>query len=203
MICVNFVNMKANETAESILIVLRTIGRWILIAALILLGLFSIFFIYIKVDDYVGSRPRVIDEFLNIKLDEKLGDVLFRIEGLKPSQKDSKVKDESEIRYSNKDLSIRVDVKLGRVNGIVYQCKDNADYTVVNDIFCNDLGEKVLKKYKDIRILCEKDFVEIRVYDAVKYGVRYYMLSNKVVGFYVSKPSYLETLEGINWIKCE
>ena len=61
----------------------------------------------------------------------------------------------------------------------------------------------VLKKYDDVRVLCSKDQIKYRVYDAVNYGVRYYVHSNKVAGFYVSKPSYLETLVGINWIQCE
>ena len=195
--------MKSNETAEAVLIVLKTIGKWLLIAALIFLGLFSIFFIYIKIDDYVGSRPRVVNEFLNIKLDEKLGDVLFRIEGLELVKEDLKTKDESITRYSNIGSGISVDVKLGRISGIVYKCKDDADYMVVNDIFCNDLGEKVLKKYSDVRILCKNELIKFRVYDAVSYGVRYYLVSNKVAAFYVSKPSFLETLIGINWHQCE
>jgi hypothetical protein len=203
MICVNYKNMKTNQTAEAILIVLKTIGRWLLIAALILLAIFSVIYLYVKIDDYIRSRPRVIDEFLNIKLEEKLSDVLFRIEGLELDKEGIKVRDESTTRYTNKNSGVAVDVELGRVSGIVYKCKDDADYMVVNNIFCNDLGDKVLKKYDDVRILCTKETIKFRVYDAVKYGVRYYVVSNKVAAFYVAKPSYLETLVGINWDKCE
>jgi len=195
--------MKSNETAEAVLIVLKTIGKWFLIAALILLALFSIFYALVKINDYIESRPHVVDEFLKIKLDEKLNDVLFRIEGLKLDEEALKAKKESVTRYHNKDSGISIDVESGRVSVIVYKCRDNSDYMNVNNIFCNDLGEKVLEKYDKVRILCSKELIEMRVYDAVNYGVRYYLISNKIVAFYVSKPSYLETLVGINWHQCE
>ena len=203
MICVNCNIMKNNETAEAILLVLKTIGKWFVIAMLVLLAIFLVIYVYVKIDDYIASRPRVVSEFLNIKLEEKLNDVLFRVEGLELDKEELKGKDESTTRYTNKNSGVAVDAKLGRVSGIVYKCKDDADYMVVNDIFCNDLGDKVLKKYDDVRILCRKESIKFRVYDAVKYGVRYYVVSNKVAAFYVTKPSYLETLVGINWDKCE
>lgn len=203
MIYVNCNNMKNNETAEAVLLVLKTIGKWFVIAALVLLAIFLVIYVYVKIDDYIASRPRVVSEFLNIKLEEKLNDVLFRVEGLELDKEKLKRKDESITRYTNKNSGVTVDAKLGRISGIVYECKDDADYMVVNDIFCNDLGDKVLKKYDDVRILCNKETIKFRVYDAVKYGVRYYVVSNKVVAFYVSNPSYLETLVGINWDKCE
>ncbi len=196
----NFKNMKSNETAEAVLIVLKTIGKWFLIAALILLVLFSIFFAFVKINDYIQSRPHVVGELLKIKLDEKLNDVLFKTEGLELVKEDLNAKKEV-TRYSNKDSSIAIDIELGRVSGIFYKCNNN--YMEVNNIFCNDSGEMVLKKYDDVRVLCSKDQIKYRVYDAVNYGVRYYVHSNKVAGFYVSKPSYLETLVGINWIQCE
>lgn len=197
--------MKTNETAETILIVLKNIGRWFFIAALILLALFFVIYVYAKIDDYIGSRPRVVNEFMNIRLEEKLSDVLFKIDGLELAKEDIKIKDESTTRYINKDSGVAVDIEIGRVSGIAYKCKDDADYTAVNDIFCSDLGEKVLKKYENMRILCRKDKgeIKIRVYDAVKYGVRYYVWANKVAGFYVTEPSNLETLVGINWDQCE
>jgi uncharacterized membrane protein YqhA len=194
--------MKSNETAEAVLIVLKTIGKWFLIAALVLLALFSIFFAFVKINDYIESRPHVVNEFLKIKLDEKLNDVLFRIEGLELVKEDLKANKEV-TKYSNKDSRIAIDIESGRVSGIIYECKNDTDYMVVNNIFCNDPGEKILKKYDDVRILCSKDQIKFRVYDAVNYGVRYYVFSNKIVGFYVSKPSYLETLVGINWSQCE
>ena len=195
--------MKNNENAEAILIVLKTISKWFAIVALVLLATFLVIYVYVKIDDYIASRPRVVNEFLNIKLGEKLNDVLFRIEGLELIKEELKVKDESTTRYANKDSSVAVDIELGLVSGILHKCKVDVDYMLVNDIFCNDLGDKVLKKYDDVRILCNKDLIKMRVYDAVKYGVRYYVLSNKVAAFYVAKPSYLETLMGINWVKCE
>lgn len=200
---VDFKIMKNNETAEAILIVLKTIGKWFMIAALALLATLLIIYVYVKIDDYIASRPRVVNELLNIKLEEKLNDVLFKVEGLELDKEELKVRDESTTRYTNKNSGIAVDATLGRVSGIVYKCKDDADYMVVNDVFCNDLGDKILEKYDDVRILCRKENIKFRVYDAVKYGVRYYVASNKVVAFYVANPSYLETLMGINWNKCE
>lgn len=203
MICVNCNIMKNNETAEAILLVLKTIGKWIAIAVLVLLAILSVIFIYVKIDDYIASRPRVVSEFLNIKLEEKINDVLFRVEGLELDKEELKGADESTSRYTNINSGVAVDATLGRVSGIVYKCKDDADYMVVNDIFCNDLGDKVLKKYDDVRILCGKESIKFRVYDAVKYGVRYYVVSNKVAAFYVTKPAFLEKLVGINWEKCD
>jgi len=195
--------MKSNETAEAILIVLKTIGKWILIAAAILFALFSLFFTYVKIDDYIESKPKVVDEFLEIKLDEKLNDVLFRIEGLKLDEEYLSVRKDSVTRYTNKDSGISIDIESGRVTGIVYKCKDNGGYVKVNKIFCDDLGEKVLEKYDSVRILCNKERMDMRVYDAVNYGVRYYLLTNRIAAFYVSKPSLLETLVGINFHQCE
>jgi len=195
--------MKSNETAEAVLIVLKTIGKWFLIATLILLALFSIFYAFVKINDYIESRPHVVNEFLKIKLDEKLNDVLFRIEGLKLDEEALKANKESATKYHNKDSGISIDIESGRVSGIVYKCRDKSDYMNVNNIFCSDLGEKVLEKYDGVRILCNKELIEMRVYDAVNYGVRYYLVSNKVAAFYVSKPSFLETLVGINWHQCE
>ena len=195
--------MKSNETAEAILIVLKTIGKWILIAVAILFALFSIFFTYVKIDDYIESKPKVVDEFFKIKLDEKLNDVLFRIEGLKLHEEDLRTGNNLVTRYSNKDSGITINVESGRVSSILYDCKDNSDYMVVNNIFCNDLGEKVLEKYNDIRILCYKDRVDLRVYNAVNYGVGYILFSNRIAGFYVSKPSDIEKHMGDYWQQCE
>ena len=195
--------MKRNETADAILIVLKTVGKWFLIATVILFALFSIIYAFVKIDDYVKSKPKIVDEFLKIKLDEKLSDVLFKIEGFKLDEEPVKGKKEFEIRYSIKDSGISIDVESGRVKTIIYKCSDAGDYMVVNNIFCNDLGEKVLEKYDAVRILCNKEHINMRVYDAVNYGVRYYLLSNKISAFFVSKPSFLETLVGINWHQCE
>lgn len=195
--------MKNNETAEAILFVLKTIGKWIAIAVMVLLAILSIFYSYVKIDDYIASRPRVVGEFLNIKLDEKLNDVLFRVEGLELDKEELIGRDESTDRYTNKNSGVAVDSSLGRVKGIGYKCKDDTDYMVVNDIFCGDLGDKVLKKYEAVRILCSKESIKFRVYDVVNYGVRYYVVSNKVAAFYVAKSDLLEKLIGINWVKCE
>ena len=93
--------MKSNETAEAILIVLKTVGKWLLYAALLVLVLGLVFFAYVKLDDYIKNKPKVISEFKNIALGEKLSDVKFKIADLVLHEKDDQsVKDDKTI-YKN------------------------------------------------------------------------------------------------------
>ena len=97
-------------------------------------------------------------------------------------------------------------VKDKRVEAIHYDCGNyDSQAIVVNTVGCNTSGEDLQKKFgKDIRILCGKNntFPE-RVYDVVRYGVRYHLRQNKVDGFLIAEPKVLETFVGKSWDKCD
>jgi hypothetical protein len=194
-------NAKSNEIAEAILIVLKTIGKWILYALLAVLGLGLIFYVYLKVESYIENQPKVISSLQNVSIGEKLNDVLFKIDGL--VQSDKELSNKEEIRYYNNNTGIGVDFTSGYVTGVLYGCRSDTDYFRVNRIRCNDTGESILEIYKDLRIVCDKEIANLRAYDAVDFGVRYYLVSNKVVAFRISNPSDLKASIGEDWKSCD
>lgn len=102
---------------------------------------------------------------------------------------------------------LRLIIKDKRVEAIQFDCGDFSDLdVVVNTISCNTSGEDLQKKFgKDIRVLCSKNNTNLeRVYDVVRYGVRYHLSQNKVSAFLIAEPKVLEThFLGKNWDKCE
>jgi hypothetical protein len=193
--------MKSNETAEAVLIVLKTIGKWLLYAALTALALGLTFFAYVKLDDYFKSRPKIIDALGGVTIGDKRSDVLFKIEGL--VQADKKFERDDEIRYYNNTSGIGVDFTANFVTGVLYGCRTNDDYYNINGVFCNDTGESIIKKYQEVRIVCDKDEANLRAYDAVSFGVRHYLVSNKVVAFRISKPAEMKSTIGDDWKDCD
>ena len=95
-----------------------------------------------------------------------------------------------------------------RVTRIGYLCEDS-DYKSINRIDCGDTGEEIFEAFgKDVRVQCLKDktdpdYVSQRAYDVVKYGVRYFLTSNKVVSFLIASPKQIETLGRGVWTACD
>ena len=81
------------------------------------------------------------------------------------------------------------------------------EYTSVSKISCGDSSEKIIKRFEEnIRVLCHMDKEvrsQLRVYDAIGYGIRYQLFYNKVVGFLIFRPEKLASLVGVNWSKCD
>lgn len=99
-------------------------------------------------------------------------------------------------------------VKDNQVESIAHLCSDESvDYTSVNGIRCGAKGDEILEKFGGtVRILCPKNTTEdtnlARVYDAAKYGTRYYLFKNSVFRILIAQPVVLDSYVGINWDKC-
>ena len=202
--------MSSKETADAILIVFKKVGKWIVVFSFILLLIFFAIHAQNKIRDYYQNRPQIVDSLKGIELGEKFQDFMFRNEGfvLKMDEKKS-----DDVRnYSNKEKSLTVRVEDDKVVRVVYQCNEDYDSFDLNGIDCGSVGDKVLEKYgKELHANCLKektndDYLKYRVYDAVKYGVRYHIISNKVRAFDISNPAVLGNPEGFMmkkfWTSC-
>jgi hypothetical protein len=113
---------------------------------------------------------------------------------------------EGDFKFQSKtspQINLRVFVKSKKIEAILYECADYDDI-LVNTVGCNTSGESLQKKFdKDIRILCGKNNTNLdRVYDVVRYGVRYYLTQNRVIGFLIAEPKLLESFVKHNYDKC-
>ncbi len=102
----------------------------------------------------------------------------------------------------------RVAIKDNQIESIGHRCSDESvDYTSVNGIRCGAKGDEILEKFGGaVRVLCPKNTTEdtslVRVYDAAKYGTRYYLTKNSVKQILIAQPAVLDSYVGINWDKC-
>jgi hypothetical protein len=154
--------------------------------------------------------PRIVTEINGIKLGDKLSEVLFRNSGYENIGKNvANVEFENEDYYRNASEKTTIFVKEKRVVLVQHSCLDSFEYTMINGISCNATGEEIQSKYgADLRIQCQsdktqKDAYSIRVYDVPKYGIRYLLATNSVVGFLVTTPDRLLSYTGRNWISCD
>jgi hypothetical protein len=147
-------------------------------------------------------------EFISTGRVEKLSDDGIKILSKKyPDLKESIARG---LFSFNTDLlpqkNLSVTVKNKKIEAIMYNCADyDGQSVIVNTVGCDTSGEEIQKKFgKDIRILCSKDNASfVRVYDVVRYGVRYYLAQNRVGSFLIAEPKVLETYIGFNYDKCE
>jgi hypothetical protein len=200
--------MSANETAEAILIVLKKIGKWLAVAVAALLLIYLAFYAYVKIEDHYENRPKLITSLNGIELGERFQDFMFRNAGFALDE-DRKT---DIVYFRNKEKSTTVAIADNKVARILYACKEEYDYKSVNGIDCRSSGDDVFRKYdKEIRVQCLKDksdsnYMNYRVYEAIKYGVRYHVVSNEVVAFDVVGSNELENTDGFinkNWSVCQ
>jgi hypothetical protein len=203
--------MSSKETADAILIVIKKVGKWIVIFALILLLIFFALHAQNKIQDYYQNRPQIVGSLKGIELGEKFQDFMFRNEGfILEVEEDKKV--DGVRHYRNKEKFLTVRVEDDKVVRVVYACNEKYDSFDLNGIDCGSIGDKVLEKYgRELYVHCLKkknddDYLKYRVYDAVKYGVRYHIVSNKVLAFDISNPAMLGNAEGFMmkklWAPC-
>ena len=199
--------MSANEKAEVFLLIIKRIGKWILYAFIIITLIFLCLLAYDKINSYLEKLPKVITELKGIKIGEKYSDFIFKNPGFKEIK--VKFKTLSEQHYENYERRLDVAVTKSKIEDVSYTCELDFDNTNINGISCNDSGDKIIERFADeVRIQCYMDktdplYPNIRVYDIVKYGVRYFMLNNKVESIGVSSPDTLALYTGINWGQCE
>jgi hypothetical protein len=93
------------------------------------------------------------------------------------------------------------------VESVLYDCSQEYEYTSVSKVSCGDSSEKIKPRFGEgLRVLCHMNKevrTQLRVYDAVEYGIRYQLYYNKVVGFMIFKPEKLKELVGVNWSECD
>jgi hypothetical protein len=153
------------------------------------------------------QRPRIIMQMGNVAVGERLSDVNFRLGTFHRIERHTNVvyKDDDEERYWNETQPVSLTIRDGRVLRIVFSCLPQHEPVGLNGVRCGDLGEKILERFRNTRVMCEKVPSEERprrVYDVVDLGTRYVLEANRVVGFLVAAPQELETLVGFNWDAC-
>jgi hypothetical protein len=203
--------MSAKETADAILIVIKKIGKWIVVFAFTLLLIFLVLYAFKKIEDYYQNRPQIVISLKGIELEEKFQDFMFRNAGFVLDPVNSNKASELTY-YDNKDKSMFVGISAGKVVRALYKCTDKYEYTNINGITCRSSGDSVFDKYdKVIRVQCLKDksdinYLNYRIYNADNFGVRYHVFSNEVLAFEIAKPTDLTNLNGFmnkKWTACE
>jgi hypothetical protein len=203
--------MSAKDTAEAILIVIKRIGKWIAYFAVAIVLIFLVFYAYNKIEEYYQNRPQLVRSIKGIDLDEKFHDFMFRNAGF-VLDADRNKKANGVVYYDNKEKSTTVAIEDAKVVRVIYGCTEKFEYTSINGIDCRSSGDSVFVKYdKEIRVQCLKDradgnFLNYRVYDAIKFGVRYHVVSNEVVAFDIANPAEFNNSEGFmnkKWTACE
>jgi hypothetical protein len=211
--------MSSNETAEAILIVIKRLAWWVFLLVVGIVALIAgIAGVYWSLDEW-SRRAVEVKTLEGITLGDKIDDVLFRIGkfvdyhalanqyGGTTITPPGSLSGASHGLYENFEKRTAFRLKNGRVNTVFYFCRSSNDYTKVNDQQCGSYGDDILKRFgPDIRILCHKDNAKDeahnRAYDTTKYGVRYLLRQNQVVGFTIAEKHELQGMLGENWVQC-
>jgi hypothetical protein len=172
------------------------------------IGLLITLFVYItyqKIADYEENKPRIATELNDIKLNEKLSDVLFKNEGYKIDKDEDRP---NYIMYTNDAKLKQFKVENGLVKRIARLCEKTDTSTTFEKIKCGDSGDSVLKKYgHDINTLCrlkDDEYKEkLRMYDVEKYGIRFGIEYNKVRAFIITEPNKVFEESSHSWGSCE
>jgi hypothetical protein len=203
--------MSSKETAEAILIVIKRIGKWIAVTVLALLLIFFVIYVYNKVEEYYKNRPQIVGRINGIELGERFQDFMFRNAGF-ILDADRNKKTTEVVYYDNKEKSTTVGIVGNKVVRVLYGCMEKYEYTSINGIDCHSSGDSVFNKFdKEIRVQCLKDksdsnYLNYRVYDSIKYGVRYHVVSNEVVALDIANSNEFKNTDGFineKWSVCE
>lgn len=203
--------MSSNETAEAILIVLKKVGKWVAVSALAIFLIFLAFYAYTQIEEHYKNRPQIVKSLKGIELGMKFQEFMFRHEGFVLDEvKNKDVKDIT--YYKNKEKFTNVGIRDSKVVYVSFSCSEGYEYTSVNGISCDTSGDIVLDKYDNsIRVQClknknDENYLRLRIYDSGKFGIRHYLLSNKVLAFVIANPAELSNSESFinkNWTVCE
>lgn len=162
---------------------------------------------------YYHGLPKVITEFKELKLGESLSDATFKLGN--PGRFVIESPTRKEETYSFKPFHVQATLRNGKIVRVSYSCmENNTDFTSLNGIICGDSGDNILAKFdKEVRILCRvlnkqegpwSDYQRVtRVYDLVKYGIRYELMQNSVSTMEIASPEDLESSNQIEWETCK
>lgn len=161
-----------------------------------------------------SGAPQVVRSVEGVTLGEKLSAVSSTYGSFEKEKRDPQVvkKHQDEDDYQQKDGQLRLAVRNGVITTVSYACRPGRDRVMVNYVACHDFEDKIRTVFGErIRVLCAKvrpgdanrDIApHVRAYDAVEYGTRYIVIKDVVQGFMVMDAKELESLVGLNWVKC-
>lgn len=189
------------QVAETIFTVIKRLIKWAVIGVVVYwLGIFLLMYVIVNISSSKDSVSiKVVNEMNGVKLNESLGDVLFKKkEYKKSSEAQSKsLANERYVIYDDGKYEVVFDndksVELNDTCGKIYVGEKG-----VNGIVCDDSSERILNQYgEQINIYCMKD--NTRVYLTPNYNVAYYLKSNEVKRISVSK--YITKQDA--WLDCK
>ena len=189
------------QVAETIFTVIKRLIKWAVIGVVVYwLGIFLLMYVFVNISSSKDSVSiKVVNEMNGVKLNESLGDVLFKKkEYKKSSEAQSKsLANERYVIYDDGKYEVVFDndksVELNDTCGKIYVGEKG-----VNGIVCDDSSERILNQYgEQINIYCMKD--NTRVYLTPNYNVAYYLKSNEVKRISVSK--YITKQDA--WLDCK
>jgi len=166
----------------------------------------GVYFFGSKFIDYFENKPKIVTELMGIHVGEKLSDVLFKNKGF-TIEKDSE--SDKTVTYANEAGTKQFASENGMITRVVFACDKEDTTTEYAKIKCNASGEEVIKKYnKDLKIICRKKDDELitsnRLYDVERYGIRFGLEYNRVIGFLIAEPNKLFTEKNKDsWGECK
>lgn len=205
--------LEMNNNAEtSIVGAIKKILKWGAALAIVVSILISVITAVIFAYEKYKTRPVVVTTLFNIQIGAKFNDVMFKNSGYKKVDEakfdvegDPKSK---EIRFKNETTGTTIFFENNLVVKIKHACPTLFDGTTVSEIKCGHTSEKVEKRFgKDVRIFCIKNGLLngefLRAYDVPKYGIRYVLWENSVVGFLITDPLKMILQFNENWVQCD
>jgi hypothetical protein len=181
--------------------------KWAFLALCVVLVIVLCIYAYAAAQKWYEERPKLAESLQGVNIGEKFSDFMFRNPGFSEVQRIQGIQNNTK-DYYNKEKRLFVDFRDGVVSDVTYIC-DNVDFVSINGISCGTSGEQIQSHFaKETRILCmkdksDKDYLTRRVFDTFKFGVRYFLNSNKVEGIRIASPRDLEGYIGVNWVPCE
>lgn len=190
-------------------IVIWIIGLFVGIIVLIVVAVFAEDFFkkltFSRFDD--SSKPKIITGMNGIELGAKLSDVIFKTGAIK----DKKQEDVYQFA-SDENMRFAIDKESKTVRSIQHICSSN-DLTYpnsyspkINGIKCGDSELDIFINYgkEKINVLCNKGGSgNFRSYEAVDFGVSYFLITNKVHFITVQYPDDLKQSKSDKWHKCD
>ena len=164
------------------------------------------YFFGAKLIDYFENKPKIATELIGIRIGEKLSDVLFKNEGFTVSRESD---NDKSVFYQNETGTKQFVSENGVITRIASTCDKEDTTTEYAQIKCNANGEEILKKYQqEIKIICRHKDDDLktknRLYDLEKYGIRFALEYNKVIGFLIAEPNKLFTEKNKDsWSECK
>lgn len=174
-----------------------------------IVGLVAIIFAVIYGNTFRAVVPTVatvITSYDDISLGDKFSDVEFR-KGKFKKEDSSKLATDYLYSLDNK-TAIFVDKNSQKVTGVLIGCQYYWTASL-NGVGCGDSGDSIQSKFKgEVKVLCSPpDSITakedpVRAYDVPKYGVRYLLQKNQVVGMDIF-PLEFWTNNQTKWVTCK